>query len=284
MNIFGDDSSAESLEIYKLRALVDAALKGDWIEFEDYFYRELGHSPVRGRPNMKLLAESIVGKSGYTTLSAFLKHEMGVGQSKKKTMNFAYKLVLEHEYLRLIKPEPKLIKKVALHCGKGMFPDTESGFVSTLQEINTQKESQRSRNLSAAEKRNNFLQDELQKAEIRNQQLLSEVHSCQESKKHLEEELTAKDKELENCREIAQLYKRVISELISHSTLLQKPIKTLYLLHDTEKELSTWKLLTRPPLDHANELKDIGKQFESIQKKMINTIQRGKKVKLEKAA
>jgi len=284
MRIFGDDSSIESLEIHKLKVILGAASREGWLHFMDYACQQMNFLMKRGRPSNAAISESIVGRAGYKTWEGFIHHELRLRPSTWKVWKKAYRVLIEHGYLRSMEVTPAQINKVAEHTKNGAFPENEFDLQSALKEIIDTTQSQRSRNLSAAEKRNNFLQDQLQKAEIRNQQLLSEVQSCQESKKHLEKELTTKDIELENCREIAELYKRVILELVSHSTLLQKPIKTLYLLHDTEKELSTWKLLTRPPLDHANQLKDIGEQIESIKMKMTNTMQRAKKIKLEMAA
>lgn len=276
MKVFGDDSSVESIEIHRLRALVGFAPKGGWIELMSFYRNDLGFISGRGRPNAKLLSESIVGRAGHSSWKTFRKKELGISEPKWKRMSFADKYVVEHQYLSQLQPEPELIEKVALHCGEGMFPDNESSFAEAYREIKLKQQSQHKSSLKAAEERNKFLQDQQAKSEKENQNLISKNETLKASLSSLEQELSAKDTKLEKCNGKLAHSEKVIRELYSFTKLMEKPINTLYELHDSEIKLGFWGFICRPPLDHAKKLKDIGEKFNFVRKNIKNTVRRYK--------
>lgn len=84
-------------------------------------------------PDIQSINNSIIGQAGHKAWSTFLTDELGWTESKWRTFRSAYKYLVNHDYLRILKPRPNEI--ISLANKVDVFPSNKSEWCEYKVEI-----------------------------------------------------------------------------------------------------------------------------------------------------
>ena len=134
-------------QIEKMKTLLGTESGSAWLDFMDYIHEELADILQRGKPSEEKIANSIIGKSGFTSWKEMINAPtqaggLGWNYSTFDLWKRAYKVVLEFPYLRGEELTASLINTIYRERKKNFPVDSFGLEVYLLERKSAQTEKQ----------------------------------------------------------------------------------------------------------------------------------------------